>query len=1347
MPFRVRLCHSVSVYAIPSAATFFSSLSWRLGGGGGAPFAALLRPPPAAAASNQPVQRRSSHPSSVQASRIRPSMPSISLNPSILSLSTALHPSQIVLTPPPPGTASPAALKSPQQRAGITDKALYAIDLFLTTEPSGKLLLLSVLWVALMLLGAGAFIAAAKATNEDVPFGEAVWVSWTMLSDPGQQGAQSPTIKGLLLLTLPVPVLVGLDMEAGAVSGADTKGLLLLALLVGLAAVTFPVPPPSLFTSPALRSPPTSPPQDSIWKRVLSVVLTIKGLLLLALLVGLATDGVAKQVDDLNKGKGAVMERGHVLVVVAAGGRSVQGQGGRYGAWARAVRGLDPPHRTIPLVQQLVGADGSRAAVAPCSHQMVSPFSPLSFLPVPRTPPSLLSPHSQVGPPAPSRWHSSWWGRMAVGASQQGPPLTTPSLSHTLSPLAGWTPRTIPLVQQLVGADGSRAVVVLASGKGKEEMDSALLDAIPKSERQKAGGGQVRGKGGKRVKIGKRVNTVAPPEVVVVLAGGKGKEKMDSALLDAIPKSERQKAGGGQIVTRTGSPFHSEDLARCAADAAIVTRTGSPFHSEDLARCAADAARSIVLLSPPVSDPSQADAFAVVLFAAIAWHGVIGYENRDPSHLGAHESNQPDTSADIRTPPTCHIPPTDPTPPFSLALANRADISADIIAELSSLSNVRLLQRLHRTLLAPSPSTTATTAQAPPTGMRGRRRRLVPVAAENLSLRTLLSAAVHRGTADVTADLLDFENDEFYFKEWPELVGRTFGDALFLFDNATPCGLMKAPKHHTAPDASGSAGSTMGEVLVNPPSWTLIEPGDKLLVIAADRNSYRPGPSRLPPPPSELTAAAVPAATQKAPRGTSSSSVGRKQHVLICGWRPEAKQLVELLPSILAQGSEVTVVATHISPTDELLLGNIRRHKKLPIRISEWRLQGGEGSEVGAGSGSRDAHLTPIPTLSLPHPSSHPPPFLELGSPADREVLESLPLVTVDSVILLQSTQVNVPSQPNPNRHLTPTPSSLSPPPLHRAWQPSRQGERGSPADREVLESLPPETVDSRGSPADREVLESLPLETVDSVILLQSTQVNGGENGEDEEEDAGMVDSSQATVTALLIRSIQAARGRAQEAAIVAEVPASERDVARQVERHALDGAVCPEHLEAQVLAQITHDPEVERYALDGAVCPEHLEAQVLAQITHDPDVGTVLDEIIWLEWNAFIKPPSPPTSSPARTQTPPTPRSLCIPYLSTHPSSPFPSSPSPPLFLVVSTTARYVGTVLDEIIGSERNRMAVRRADEFIGEHEAGIFNLWEMQVPSEVPPFLPFINPTPPRPTHPPPLPPPPGAGAHE
>ncbi|CAI7900608.1 unnamed protein product [Closterium sp. NIES-53] len=696
-----------------------------------------------------------------------------------------------------------------------------------------QLLLLSVLWVALMLLGAGAFIAAAKATNEDVPFGEAVWVSWTMLSDPGQQGAQ-----------------------------------------------------------------------DSIWKRVLSVVLTIKGLLLLALLVGLATDGVAKQVDDLNKGKGAVMERGHVLVV-------------------------------------------------------------------------------------------------------------------------GWTPRTIPLVQQLVGADGSRAVVVLAGGKGKEEMDSALLDAIPKSERQKAGGGQ------------------------------------------------------------------------------IVTRTGSPFHSEDLARCAADAARSIVLLSPPVSDPSQADAFVIQA---------------------------------------------------SLALANRPDISADIIAELSSLSNVRLLQRLHRTLLAPSPSFTAATAQAPATStrgsaatasMRGRRRRLVPVAAENLSLRTLLSAAVHRGTADVTTDLLDFENDEFYFKEWPELVGRTFGDALFLFDNATPCGLMKAPRQHAAPDASG-AGSTMGEVLVNPPSWTLIE-----------------SPKQHSPPDAS----------------TASSTIGE---VLV---NPPSWTLIDPLrreqssqERAVLSGSEVTVVATHISPADELLLGYIRRHRKLPIRISECRLQGGEGSEVGAGSGGREWGQG-VGAGSRGRESGQGVGAGSRGRESGQEVGAG---IRGRELGRGHEGQRALPTQP-------PTATS-HPLPL----------------------PFPHLLFTERGSPADREVLESLPLETVDSVILLQSTQVNGGENGEDGEADAGMVDSSQATVTALLIRSIQAARGRAQEAAIVAEVPASERDVARQVERHALDGVVVGQASrgraqEAAIVAEVPASErdvarQVERHALDGAVCPEHLEAQVLAQITHDP-------------------------------------------------------------------------------------------------------------------------------------------------
>ena len=74
----------------------------------------------------------------------------------------------------------------------------------------------------------------------------------------------------------------------------------------------------------------------------------------------------------------------------------------------------------------------------------------------------------------------------ALTAPRVPPPIL--SLSLPLSP--GWTARTLPLVRELVHADGRRAVVVLAA-KAKADMDAALLAALPLEERIKAGGARV----------------------------------------------------------------------------------------------------------------------------------------------------------------------------------------------------------------------------------------------------------------------------------------------------------------------------------------------------------------------------------------------------------------------------------------------------------------------------------------------------------------------------------------------------------------------------------------------------------------------------------------------------------------------------------------------------------------------------------------------------------------------------------------------------------------------------------------------------------------------------------------
>ena len=158
----------------------------------------------------------------------------------------------------------------------------------------------------------------------------------------------------------------------------------------------------------------------------------------------------------------------------------------------------------------------------------------------------------------------------------------------------------------------------------------------------------------------------------------------------------------------------------------------------------------------------------------------------------------------------------------SLALSQDPSITADIIAELSSQVSVELLQRLHHCLaakqqpaLALPPSSTQSSPPSFPAeqvshgepdkqtqdqahgttatnttsssssssittttssnsrgaaATRPRGRVLLPVATENIALRALLSAALHRGSADVIADLMDFGGDELYLKEW--WVGR-----------------------------------------------------------------------------------------------------------------------------------------------------------------------------------------------------------------------------------------------------------------------------------------------------------------------------------------------------------------------------------------------------------------------------------------------------------------------------------------------------------------------------------------------------------------------------------------------
>ena len=155
-----------------------------------------------------------------------------------------------------------------------------------------------------------------------------------------------------------------------------------------------------------------------------------------------------------------------------------------------------------------------------------------------------------------------------------------------------------------------------------------------------------------------------------------------------------------------------------------------------------------------------------------------------------------------------------------------------------------------------------------------------PVIARDMVGRLMVQCARQPGLAQIYAAMLGFEGDEFYLQRWPALEGRTFGELRRMFADAVVCGV----RVHDEPAAR-----------LSPPDDLPLGPGDQLLVLAEDNDSYRPSAAprpvdagALPPPP-----------TEDAPL----------ERVLFCGWRQDLDDMLLELDSYVAPGSEAAILA------------------------------------------------------------------------------------------------------------------------------------------------------------------------------------------------------------------------------------------------------------------------------------------------------------------------------------------------------------------------------------------------------------------------------------------------------
>lgn len=163
----------------------------------------------------------------------------------------------------------------------------------------------------------------------------------------------------------------------------------------------------------------------------------------------------------------------------------------------------------------------------------------------------------------------------------------------------------------------------------------------------------------------------------------------------------------------------------------------------------------------------------------------------------------------------------------------------------------------------------------------GERDEVQAVQTGDLIARVVAQTSRQSGLSVVYTELMNFGGDEIYFKHEPSLVGKTFGESLHAFEDSCLMGIRKAN----------------GQILLNPPMETLIEPDDQIFALSADDDTIRVSNQGL----SQINEAVI--------RSNRRALAPQPEKCLILGWNRSGTTIVRELDHYVAKGSQVTVVA------------------------------------------------------------------------------------------------------------------------------------------------------------------------------------------------------------------------------------------------------------------------------------------------------------------------------------------------------------------------------------------------------------------------------------------------------
>jgi Trk K+ transport system NAD-binding subunit len=179
--------------------------------------------------------------------------------------------------------------------------------------------------------------------------------------------------------------------------------------------------------------------------------------------------------------------------------------------------------------------------------------------------------------------------------------------------------------------------------------------------------------------------------------------------------------------------------------------------------------------------------------------------------------------------------------------------------------------------------------------------------------RLMVQTSRQNHLAQTYGSLLGFAGSEFYLQGYDELAGKTFADVWPLFPDAIICGV--EPKK----------GRDGFPVWINPPNDYVMQPGDRLLALAEDDDTFSIKP--------------VPAGWQPSAAPAFAKAEKKPEALLFLGWRRDIGVMLRELDSYMAPGSTLTLVST----LDREQFGARLKHEGV-VTLTNIKLQYGQAN-------------------------------------------------------------------------------------------------------------------------------------------------------------------------------------------------------------------------------------------------------------------------------------------------------------------------------------------------------------------------------------------------------------------